>query len=126
MSVKFTVARRTLTGLLSAALLVAFALPVSAQHRARLSQDLAEKLAAQSGATLHVISNLEGERLQKAAARYSLRIHKRLDGAAVLQGTAAQIDRAADDPDFGHLALDAPVTAQMAVTREAIGALLAR
>jgi len=122
MSATFTIARRTLTGLLSAALLLALALPASAQHRARLSQDLAEKLAAQSGATLHVIASLEGERLTKAAARYGLKVHKRLDGASVLQGTDAQIDRAAGDPDFEHLSLDAPVTAQMSVTREAIGA----
>ena len=125
MSGRFTIVRRAFTGLLGAALLFALAMPAAAQHRARLSKDLASELESPTRAALQVIVSGDTAQVQKLAARFGLRVKKVLDAGAVLEGSANQFDAAAGDPDFTHLSLDAEVRGQMAVTRESIGADLA-
>ena len=125
MSGRFTIVRRAFTGLLGAALFFALAMPAAAQHRARLSKDLAAELESPTRAALQVIVSGDTARVQKLAARFGLRVTKVLDAGAVLEGSANQFDAASGDPEFTHLSLDAEVRGQMAVTRESIGADLA-
>ena len=125
MSGRFTNVRRAFTALLGAALFFALATPAAAQHRARLSKDLATELAAPTRAALQVIVDGDSARVQRLAARYGLRVKKMLEAGAVLEGSANQLDAAAGDPELARMSLDAEVRGQMAVTREAIGADLA-
>ena len=125
MSGGFTIVRRAFTGLLGAALLFALTVPASAQHRARLSKDLASELELPTRAALRVIVSGDTARVPQLAARFGLRVKKVLDAGAVVEGSAGQFDAAAGDPEFTHLSLDAEVRGQMAVTRGAIGADLA-
>ncbi len=125
MSGKVTIVRRAFTAVLGVALLFALALPASAQHRARLSKDLAAELESPTRAALQVIVDGDAGRVQKLAARYGLRVKKVLDSGAVLEGSANQFDAAAGDPELARMSLDAEVRGQMAVTRESIGADLA-
>ena len=125
MSGRFTIVRRAFTALLGAALFFALASPAAAQHRARLSKDLAAELAAPTRAALQVIVDGDSARVQRLAARYGLRVKKALEAGAVLEGSANQVDAAAGDPEMARMSLDAEVRGQMAVTREAIGADLA-
>ena len=122
---RFTIVRRAFTALLGAALFFALAAPAAAQHRARLSKDLATELAAPTRAALQVIVDGDNARVQRLAARFGLRVKKVLDAGAVLEGSANQLDAAAGDPELARMSLDAEVRGQMAVTREAIGADLA-
>ena len=86
MSGRFTIVRRAFTGLLGAALLFALAMPASAQHRARLSKDLASELESPTRAALQVIVNGDSAQVQKLAARFGLRVKKVLDSGAVRRG----------------------------------------
>ncbi|MCU0622130.1 MAG: S8 family peptidase, partial [Gemmatimonadales bacterium] len=124
MSGGFSVVRRWLAVVLGAALLVALAMPAAAQHRARLSKDLSDQLGSPTRAALQVIVQGDSARAQQLAARFGLRVKKVLESGTVLEGSAGQIEAAAADPEVAHLSLDAEVTGQMAVTREAIGASL--
>ena len=79
MSGRFTIVRRAFTGLLGAALLFALAMPAAAQHRARLSKDLASELESPTRAALQVIVSGDTAQVQKLAARFGLRVKKVLD-----------------------------------------------
>src|SRR5512139_948359 len=125
MNGRFSIVRRMVTAALGAAFLVGLALPASAQHRARLSKDLAAELESPTRAALQVIVEGDSARVKRLAARYGFRVTKILDGGAVVEGSANQFDAAAGDPDIARLSLDAEVRGQMAVTRETIGAGLA-
>ncbi len=124
MNGRFSIVRRVVTLALGAALIAGLAVPASAQHRARLSKDLAAELASPTRAALQVIVEGDGARVKKLAARYGFRVTKLVDGGAVVEGSANQFDAAAGDPEIARLSLDAEVRGQMAVTRETIGANL--
>ena len=124
MNGRMTMLRRALAVVIAAAALVALALPASAQHRARLSSDLAAELGSPTRADVPVIVKGDAAALQALAARHGLRVRKVLEAGVVLEGSAGQLDDAAADPAFAHMSLDAEVKGQMAVTREAIGATL--
>ena len=124
MNGRITMVRRALTVLCAAALLFALAMPAAAQHRAKLSKDLAAEMEAPTRAALQVIVTGDAASLQGVAARHGLRVKKVLDPGVVLEGSAGQFDAAAGDPALAHLSLDAEVRGQMAVTRESIGASL--
>src|SRR5512139_2135181 len=94
MNGRFSIVRRLVTAALGAALLVALAMPAAAQHRARLSKDLAAELESPTRASLQVIVSGDSARVQKLAARFGLRVTKVLDGGAVLEGSANQFDAA--------------------------------
>ena len=122
MSGKVTIVRRAITAVLGVALLIGLALPASAQHRARLSKDLAAELESPTRAALQVIVDGDAGRVQKLAARYGFRVKKVLDSGAVLEGSANQFSAAAGDPELARMSLDAEVRGQMATTRRSIGA----
>ena len=64
MSGKLTIVRRAFTGVFGAALLFALAMPAAAQHRARLSKDLAAELESPTRAELQVIVEGDAGRVQ--------------------------------------------------------------
>ena len=92
------------------------------RHRARLSGDIAERLAKRVEASTPIIVSADDARVDALVARYGVSLKKRLAGAAVLEATGGQIDALSQDPDVAHIAGDAKVFRQMAVTTEATGA----
>ena len=72
-------------------LLAVTAAPGFAQHRARLSADLADHLAAGSQA-IDVIVHGDAAEVDALAARYNLAVTRYLKSGAVLRVTAGQLD----------------------------------
>src|SRR5262245_57989180 len=90
--------------------------------RARLSRDIADRLAKRIEAATTVIISAGDTAIDQLAARYGARLKKRLTGGAVLEVTGGQLDALSQDPDVAHIASDAKVFRQMAETTEATGA----
>src|SRR5262245_32283161 len=90
------------------------------QRGARLSRDLAERLAARVEASSDVIVTASEEQVQTLATRYGARIKKRLLGGAVLEVTGGQLQDLSQDSDVVSLSGDLPVRT-MGVTAETIG-----
>jgi serine protease AprX len=109
------------TTLLTALLVATAAAPAFAEHRARLSGDLASHLAAGSP-SIDVIVEGGSATVDAIAARYNLVVKKRLKSGAVLQVTAGQLDALQRDGDVDKLSGDVKIRSSMAVTNEAIGA----
>src|SRR5262245_41000050 len=105
---------------LAAALSVGAA-PAFAQHRARLSADLANDLAAQS-ASIDVIVHGDAAAVGTLASRYNLTVKKSLKNGAVLTVNAGQLDALQRDETVDHLSGDVRLHAEADVTAQAIGA----
>src|SRR5580765_5527699 len=125
----YTVARphrRLPLALAVAAIAIIVAAPTDtfaqSRHRARLSGDIADRLARRVEASTSIILSAADARIDELVARYGVRLKKRLNGAAVLEATGGQIDALSQDPDVAHIASDAKVFRQMAVTTQATGA----
>jgi len=101
-------------------LVFASASPSRAAHRARLSADLADHLAAGS-TSIPVIVHGSAAEVAALAARYNLVIKRRMKSGAVLQVNAGQLDALAQDDAVDHLSGDVPIRASD-VTTESIGA----
>src|SRR6266446_4376802 len=82
-----------------------FAAPADAAHKARLSADLADHLAAGSQ-TIDVIVHGEKETVDTLATRYNLRVKRYLSSGAVLRLTAGQLAALRDDDTVDHLSGD--------------------
>jgi len=109
---------RALAGTLGLAVWFAAA-PAAAEHRARLSADLADQLAAGSQ-SIDVI--VHGD-VDAIAARYNLVVKRRLRSGAVLHVNAGQLDALQRDEAVDHLSGDIRVqSTAYDVTAEAIGA----
>jgi len=107
---------------IAAALVVAAtAAPAYAQHRARLSADLADHLAFGSQ-SIDVIVHGDSAQVDAVAARYNLVIARRMKSGAVLRVNAGQLDALDKDIDIDHLSGDLPIRSSMATTNVAIGA----
>ncbi|MEO8522344.1 MAG: S8 family serine peptidase, partial [Acidobacteriota bacterium] len=108
---------------LTAALLFSIGVPAQAgPHKARLSRDLADRIAAGGSGAADVIVSGTPETLQALAARYGARVKKSLRGGAVLEVPAGQLGSFSEDADVDHASGDVPVHRAMAVTTEATGA----
>src|SRR5436190_11408453 len=70
---------------------------VSAQHRARLSRDLAERLRDGDGLITRVIITGSRARVEAVAARHGLRIRKWLQNGAALEVPAGFLARVIED-----------------------------
>ncbi|MCA1558754.1 MAG: S8 family peptidase [Acidobacteria bacterium] len=107
------------------AFLGALALSVPAQagpHRARLSGDLAERLAQGRDEPTSVIVSGSRHEIEALAARHGARLKKLLRDGAVLEVTGGQLDALSQDADVDHLSGDVPVHRMMSVTTAAVGA----
>ncbi len=100
--------------------------PISAQpggHRARMSSELAQKLAApDQGTQLRVILTAPQDEVDRLAQKYSLTIARRMFSGAVFEGTVSSIDALATDPNVSYVEEDRKTFSTMAVTTQATGA----
>ncbi len=116
-------ARRCIT--LAVAVAVLGSLSVSAEagpRRARLSGDLADRVATRANGSARVIVTGTDAEVKTLAIRYGARIMKNVTGGAVLEVTGGQLVALSEDQDVAHLSGDVPVRRMMAVTNEATGA----
>jgi len=97
------------------------AAPGFAEHRARLSADLADHLATGSP-SIDVIVDGDGPMVDAIAARYNLVVKRRMKHGAVLRVNAGQLDALQRDADVDHLSGDVAIRSSMAVTNVSIGA----
>src|SRR4051812_19076517 len=91
-------------------------------RRARMSSDLVDRLAKRVEAAAPIIVSASDASIDGLVTRYGVRLKKRLAGGAVLEATGGQLDAISQDPEVAHIASDARVFRQMAVTTEATGA----
>ena len=91
-------------------------------RRAKLSKDLADRLA--SGNTEKTSVFLKGDHARAAAIaqRHQGRVKKQLRGLSVVEFSAEALDAVSQDPEVDHLSGDVPVRRLMAVTAETVGA----
>ena len=116
-------ARRCITLALAAFVLGSVSVPAEAgPRRARLSRDLADRVATRSQNSARVIVTGTDAEVQALAIRYGARIRKSVLGGAVLEVTGGQLVALSEDPDVAHLSGDVPVQRMMAVTNTATGA----
>jgi serine protease AprX len=114
--------RRSMAVLALAACVSLVAAPAAAQHRARLSADLADHLAAGSQ-TINVIVHGDQATVDALATRYNVTVKRYLSEGAVLQVNAGQLAALRDDADVDHLSGDVRIKSSVAdVTAESIGA----
>ena len=94
----------------------------AAPHKARLSRDLADRVAAGREEPTSVIVSGTPDLVQGLVARYGARLKKSLRGGAVLEVTGGQLTALSQDPDLDHASGDVRVQRTMAVTTESTGA----
>ena len=94
----------------------------SAQHRARVSADLAWKLAADDGRPTRVILTGSQSTVNELVARHKLRIHRRLPTGAAVEVPAGMLGLLAEDAAVQTLSSDQIVRSHMSVTNASIGA----
>src|SRR5262245_49069357 len=116
------ISRLVLLGILAAGLSVAAPAAGQTRHRARLSQDLADRLQRRVEAPSEIIVTASDEAVDRLVARYGARLKKRLEGGSVLEATGGQLDAISQDPDVDHGSGNAVVRRMMAVTTAATGA----
>src|SRR4029079_13327159 len=94
--------RRAARAVCAGALLIALASrPALAQHRARLSADLADHLAAGSQ-SIDVIVHGDRAAVDTLASRYNVVVARHLRSGGVLRVNAGQLDALQRDPDVDH------------------------
>jgi serine protease AprX len=118
--------RLSLVSVAAAAVLGAGALDAAAQgnraRRARLSDDLAQKLRSGDARPSTVIFTGSQARVDQVAARHGLRIRKRLKSGALLEVPGHQLQALSEDPEVDNLSGNHRVTAQMATAVQSTGA----
>ena len=95
-------------------------------RRARLSEDLKQKVAAGDARQTSVILTASSSVVDQVAARHGLRISKRLATGAVLEVPAGALQGLVDDAAIDQLSGNSVVQSSMAITNEAIGETLLR
>jgi serine protease AprX len=99
---------------------VAVATPAWAEHRARLSEDLADHLTAGSQ-SIDIIVHGDEATVNTLASRYNVVVKRRLKNGAVLHVNAGQLDALSHDEDVDHLSGDIKIRPSD-VTTQTIGA----
>ena len=89
------------------------------RHHASLSADVQAFRATHSTKAVRVIAHGGDADVSAAAARHGVTVLRRLDHAAVLEATAAQIDALSTDAAIEHLSGDLPVGDFMTVSTQA-------
>src|SRR5580693_4762748 len=100
---------------------VAAAPAFAAGHRARLSADLADQLAAGSS-SIDVIVNGTRAEVDALAQRYNIRVKRYMKSGVVFRVTAGQLAALQQDETLDHLSADVPLHSIADVTAETIGA----
>lgn len=108
---------------LACALMIVAQAPAEAGGpRARLSRDLADRLASGRDGLSSIIVSGTPEKVAGLAARHGARVKKAIHGGAVLEVTTGQLAAMSEDPELDHASGDVPVSRAMAVTTESTGA----
>jgi len=94
--------------------------PARAEHRARLSEDLADHLTAGSQ-SIDVMVHGDEATVNTLASRYNVVVKRRLKSGAVLHVNAGQLDALSRDADVDHLSGDIRIQPSD-VTTQSIGA----
>lgn len=94
----------------------------AAQHRARMSSDLAATVAAGGLGSLQVLVEAPQDEVDRIARTYGVRVVRRLALGALLEGSAGAFDVVADDARVGAISENAVVTSTMSVTTQSTGA----
>ena len=92
-------------------------------HRARMSADLQDHLNVGSQ-TIEVIVDGDAASIDALAARYNLRVSKRIESGAVLTVNAGQLAAIQQDEAVDHLSGNVRIQSSDAVTAESIGAAI--
>jgi serine protease AprX len=103
-------------------LLAALSIAEANPGRARLSRDLADRLATGQLEPVRVIVPGPAARAEAIARRHGAQVVKVLATGAVIEVPAGRLARLSEDADVRHLSGDVPVQRMMAVTPAAIGA----
>ena len=90
--------------------------------RARISEDLSDQIKKGNPSSTRVIFTASTERVNALAAKYGLRVTKRLKTGAVLDVPAGALASVVADADVDQLSGDHVIRSQMATTNVAIGA----
>ena len=102
--------------------MLACSAPALAAHRARLSADLQDHLAAGSPAINVIVHGTDND-IAAITARYGVKVKRHLRSGAVLTVTAGQLDALAADDSVDHLSGDVKIHSTMdEVTAQSIGA----
>ena len=91
-------------------------------RRARLSDDLVERLHAGDVANHQVIVTGSATQIAAVAERYRLSVRKRLKTGAVLEVPAGALEALTRDPEIDQISGNHRLRSQMAITNAAIGA----
>ena len=94
----------------------------AAEHRAKLSSDLTQKIKAGSQENTSVFLFGGEAEIEAIAARHGARVKKRLQHSSVLDVTPEQLLALVADPAVPRISGDAKVQRMMAVTTQATGA----
>jgi serine protease AprX len=94
---------------------------LAAGHRARLSADLSDQLAAGSSSIDVIVHGTRAE-VDALAQRYNLRVKRYMKSGVVFRVTAGQLAALQQDDTLDHLSADVPIHSLAAVTAETIGA----
>ena len=117
---------RLLRSLVISAVAIAAAIapaPVHAQSaHARVSRDIADRLAKHVDDPANVIVSASDDAIDQLSVRYGVRVTKRLHGGAVLVVTGGQLEALSQDPDVSHIAGDVRVVRMGAEVTAATGA----
>ncbi|HTL44323.1 MAG TPA: S8 family peptidase, partial [Vicinamibacterales bacterium] len=89
---------------------------------ARVSRDVADRLARHLDEPTHVIVDADAALLDQIATRYGAQVTKHVHGGAVMAVTGGQLEALSQDPDVAHIAGDVPVFRMTAETAAATGA----
>jgi serine protease AprX len=104
------------------ALAVAAATPAfAAGHRARMSADLDEQLAAGSSSIDVIVHGTRAE-VDALAQRYNVRVKRYMKSGVVFRVTAGQLAALQQDDTMDHLSADVPIHSVADVTAQTIGA----
>jgi serine protease AprX len=104
------------------AVAVAAAPAVAQSYHARVSRDIADRLARHLDEPTSVIVAADEALIEQIAVRYGARVTKRVRGGAVMAVTGGQLEGLAQDPDIAHIAGDVPVFRMSAEVTAATGA----
>src|ERR1700730_18436264 len=90
-------------------------------HRARMSDDLVDQLAAGSSSIDVIVHGTRAE-VDALAQRYNVRVKRYMKSGVVFRGSAGQLSALQQDETMDHLSADVPVHSIADVTAQTIGA----
>jgi serine protease AprX len=107
---------------MTVAMAIAPALAFAQSSHARVSRDIADRLARHLDDPTNVIVSASDAAIDQLSVRYGARVTKRVHGGAVFAVTGGQLEALSQDPDVSHIAGDVRVVRMGAELTAATGA----